>query len=60
MLKAIGIKLDASDLAKLRQIAEQEQRSIGFLIRQSVKLYLNPTNPREFHRQRKEHSKKEK
>jgi predicted transcriptional regulator len=42
-LKAIGIKLDEADLKKLRQIAADEERSVGFLIRRAVKLYLaNP------------------
>jgi len=40
-MKPIGIKLDASDLKKLREIAVREERSIGFLIRQAVKLYLS-------------------
>ena len=42
-LKAIGIKLDASDLKKLKEIALQEERSIGFLIRRAVKMYLADT-----------------
>jgi predicted transcriptional regulator len=42
-LKPIGIKLDEADLKKLKQIAAGEERSIGFLIRRAVKLYLaNP------------------
>ena len=39
-LKTIGIKLDKSDLDKLRKLAKQEQRSVGFLVREAVKLYL--------------------
>jgi predicted transcriptional regulator len=44
-LKPIGVKLDLSDLKKLKQIAQQEQRSIGFLIGQAVKLYLEAKEP---------------
>lgn len=42
-LKSIGIKLGAAELAQLKKIAADEERSIGFLIRRAVKLYLaNP------------------
>jgi hypothetical protein len=42
-LKPIGIKLEEADLKKLKQIAADEERSVGFLIRRAVKLYLaNP------------------
>ena len=38
-LKSIGIKLGAPELAQLKKIAVEEERSIGFLIRRAVKLY---------------------
>lgn len=42
-LKSIGIKLGAAELAQPKKIAADEERSIGFLIRRAVKLYLaNP------------------
>jgi len=39
-LISTGVKLPASDLKKLRKIAANEQRSVGFLIREAVNLYL--------------------
>ena len=39
-LRTIGIKLDKLDLDKLRKLGKKEQRSVGFLVREAVKLYL--------------------
>jgi Ribbon-helix-helix protein, copG family len=39
-LKSTGVKLDSSDLKKLKKIAIDEERSVGFLIRHAIKLYL--------------------
>jgi hypothetical protein len=40
MLKPLGVKIDIHDHKQLKKIAKEEERSVGYLIRQAIKLYL--------------------